>query len=113
MKQTLRKYEIIRKRKEIEQVLKKGNRVQTDNVILRFFPSLQKRIAFLVPKQIKTAVMRNLIKRRFREIYRRNKESFAEGFDYVIQARANASNKNFWELKEEILSLAKGIIAHA
>jgi len=113
MKQTLKKNEIIRKRKEIEQVLKKGNRVQTDNVILRFFPSPQKRVAFLVPRQIKTAVMRNLVRRRFREIYRLNKESFTEGYDYVIQARENAKNKNFWELKEDLLSLSKGITTHA
>jgi len=113
MKQTLTKNEIIRKRKEIEQVLKKGTRVQTDNVILRFLPSSRKRVAFLIPKQIKTAVMRNLIRRRFREIYRLNKESFAEGYDYIIQARENAKNKNFWELKEELLTLSKGITTHA
>jgi ribonuclease P protein component len=113
MKQTLRKYEIIQKRKEIEQVLKKGERVQTDNVILRFLPSSRKRIAFLVPKQIKTAVMRNLLRRRFREIYRRNKESFADGFDYILQARPNAPDQNFGALKEEIIALAKGITTHA
>ena len=109
MKNTLRKYEIIRKRKEIEQVLKKGKRVQTESVILRFLPAQTKRVAFLIHRNIKTAVMRNLIKRRFREIYRLNKEAFTDGFDYIIQARDNAVNKNYWELKEDLLSLAKEI----
>ena len=109
MRQTLRKYEIIRKRKEIEQVLKKGNRVQTDNLILHFLPASQKRVAFLVARQIKTAVMRNLLRRRLKEIYRRNKEVFADSFEYIVQARKEAATKNFWQLKEELLFLAKGI----
>lgn len=109
MKNSLRKYEIICKRKEIEQVLKKGTRVQTENVILRFLPAAKKRVAFLVPSKIKQAVMRNLIKRRLREIYRLNKAAFADGFEYVIQTRENAVHKNFWELKNELLNLIKGI----
>ena len=113
MRYTLRKYEIIRKRKEIEQVLKKGNRIQTDTVILRFLPASRKRVAFIVPKQIKTAVMRNLIRRRFREIYRLNKTIFADGFDYIIQAREDAANKNFNDLKDNLLNLAKEVTANA
>lgn len=109
MRQNLRKYEIIRKRKEIEQVLKKGKRVQTESVILRFLPAQDKRVAFLTHRNIKTAVMRNLIKRRFREIYRLHKEAFTDGFDYVIQAREKAMNMNYWELKEELLNLTKEI----
>jgi ribonuclease P protein component len=113
MRQTLRKYEIIRKRKEIERVLKHGKRFQTESVILRFLPAEKRRVAFLVPKQIKTAVMRNLIRRRFREIYRLNKESFLEGLEYIIQAREKAVNKNFWELREELLGLTKGVTVNA
>jgi ribonuclease P protein component len=113
MRQTLRKYEIIRKRKEIENLLKKGNRIQTENLILRFLPAGQKRVAFLVAKEIKTAVKRNLIRRRLKEIYRRNKETFTEGYEYIIQARPNAINKNYWQLQEELLSLAKGVATNA
>ena len=113
MRYTLSKYEIIRKRKEIEQVLKKGNRIQTDTVILRFLPAPEKRVAFLVPKQIKTAVMRNLIRRRFREIYRLNKTAFADGFEYIIQARENAVNINFTDLKDNLLNLARQVSANA
>ena len=113
MRYTLKKYEIIRKRKEIEQVLKKGNRIQTDTVILRFLPASRKRVAFLVPKQIKTAVMRNLIRRRFREIYRLNKTIFVDGFEYIIQSRENAVNMNFSDLKDNLLKLAKEVPAHA
>ncbi|MEO0113982.1 MAG: ribonuclease P protein component [candidate division WOR-3 bacterium] len=109
MRQTLKKYEIIRKRKEIEQVLKKGGHRQTENLTLRYLPANRKRVAFLVAKDIKTAVMRNLIRRRLREIYRRNKESFTEGFEYVIQAHPNAVGKTYWQLQEELLSLAKGV----
>lgn len=109
MKQTLSKHEIIRKRKEIERVLKQGLRIQTENVILRFSPAQKKRVAFLIPKLIKTAVMRNSIRRRLKEGYRLNQDYFREGFEYIFQARPNAQNKSFRELQEEMLTLAQGV----
>lgn len=109
MRETLRKYEIIRKRKEIERLLLQGNRIQSANVTIQFLPAIQRRVAFLVSKEIKTAVKRNLMRRRLKEIYRRNKAVFPVGLEYIIKAEKNAITQDFKQLKEELLSLAKTI----
>lgn len=74
-------------------------------------PRPTRRVAFLLNHRIKGAVIRNRLKRRLREIFRRNKEWFPSGFDYVIKAGANAAELNFHRLAEELHSLAERIKA--
>jgi ribonuclease P protein component len=73
-------------------------------------PANSVRIGLTVSKKIGTAVIRNLIKRRLREIYRSLEATklFQEGFDYVFIARTEIDKKEFSELKTETLkALAK------
>jgi len=46
-------------------------------------------------------VARNRLKRRLREIYRRNKEWFPAGYDCLVQPTAAAGKLSFAELLEE------------
>jgi ribonuclease P protein component len=60
-----------------------------------------RRVAFLLPRGVGNAVERNRLKRRLREIYRRNKDWFPNGCDCIIQPTVSAGRLSFAELLEE------------
>ncbi len=106
----LKRQEIIRRQRDIGVVMSAGKRVSSAFFTLLYkgrdetFPS--QRIAFLLNSKIKGAVVRNRLKRRLREIFRRNRRWFPLGYDYIIQVRTGAEKLKFDELKEEIKTLA-------
>jgi len=64
------------------------------------------RVAFLLPSRAGNAVERNRLKRRLREIYRRNKDWFPAGCDSLIQPTVAAARLSFVELLEETRQVA-------
>ncbi|MEO0019785.1 MAG: ribonuclease P protein component [candidate division WOR-3 bacterium] len=110
MRESLKREEIIRRRRDIGAVMSTGKRVDSEPFTLRYkereasFPS--RRVAFLLNGKIKGAVVRNRLKRRLREIFRRNKHWFPSGYDYIIQVRLGAEGLKFDGLKERLKTLA-------
>lgn len=79
----------------------------TDNPAPSDLPT--RRVAFLLPRGVGNAVARNRLKRRLREIYRRNKDWFPAGHDCIIQPTVSAGRVSFDELREQVRSAAKRI----
>jgi ribonuclease P protein component len=71
-----------------------------------------RRVAFLLPRGVGNAVVRNRLKRRLREIYRRNKNWFPPGYDYLIQPTVAAGKLSFVELLEETKQVAARTLPH-
>lgn len=65
------------------------------------------RVGITVSKKLGHAVVRNRVRRRFREVYRLNEEKFQPGWDIVVVARSRAVNAKFSQLTAAYLSLAK------
>lgn len=79
MDRSFKKSERLKSKERISQLFKAGTSQKQGFLLIRFSPNEQShfRIAFSVPKRkVPSAVKRNLIKRRLREVYRLHKADF-------------------------------------
>lgn len=119
MKRSLSKKEIIRKKKDINEVFKKGKTIRTSFLKLIYLPSTlgYDRIIIIPVKHYGRAVDRNLVRRRAKEIFRNycfrvssEEPSFDNVYDYVLVVQ-NEKTSSFSLLKanfEELLDKTKG-----
>jgi len=105
----------VRRRRDIARVKRSGAKTGTRHISLRCAPNSDpptdnlaashlpaRRVAFLLRRSTGNAVVRNRLKRRLREIYRRNKEWFPAGHDYIIQPSDSAGRLPFDALREQV-----------
>ncbi len=95
--------ERIKKRKDFKELFKNGKKRKGKNLILFYLPGENRRIGFILAHKIKGSVIRNKLKRRLREIYRKNKSNFKG--DYIILAYPGAERMDYQVLQKEILKL--------
>ncbi|MDI6740274.1 MAG: ribonuclease P protein component [Candidatus Edwardsbacteria bacterium] len=91
-RQTFAKKERLRASEEITRALKSGRRVSRDGLSLIFVRNADSvvRAGFIVKRKLGGAVIRNLMKRRMRESYRRLKAQVVPGADLIFSANAVA-----------------------
>ena len=65
------------------------------------------RVGLTVSKKLGCAVVRNRVRRRLREVYRRNESLFTPGWDIVVVARSRCVDAPFGKLQDAYLSLAE------
>lgn len=63
-------------------------------------------VGITVSKKLGGAVVRNRIRRRFREAYRLSEAQFSAGWDIVLVARTRSVSAEFSKLTQALLSLA-------
>ncbi len=86
MDEALRPQERLRKKKDFSYLYKKGKRFRGKNFILIYLSNElgYSRVAIVASKKLGNAVQRNKIKRKFRTLYRRNKELLTTPLDLII-----------------------------
>jgi ribonuclease P protein component len=97
--------ERLRKRIEFKRAEKnKVARLVTKHLVILAAPNNYTfaRIGITASKKIGGAVVRNRIKRLLREIYRRNKHLFPQGYDYILIAKSDIANITYHDLTQEI-----------
>jgi ribonuclease P protein component len=71
--------------------------------------SVTSRFGISVKKALGGAVVRNRVRRRIREILRRNKMEIPTGWDIVIHPRSSVARAEFALLEAELVRLLRGI----
>ena len=106
------KQDRIRAKRDFERVFRQGKKKQGRLVCLHYLYNKEDRtrVGITVSKKVdKRAVVRNLVKRRIREIFRRNRQSFPDCLDIVFRALPACAAAEYGELRDEIISLAADI----
>jgi ribonuclease P protein component len=65
------------------------------------------RAGFITSRRLGSAVVRNRVRRRLREIVRRHQHELRKGFWFVIVARHEAATASYCALEDEWLRLAR------
>ena len=99
----------IKKKKEWEKVVKKGERLSSRNLSVLRLKTEEKKTKFGIGIRsgIKGAVKRNRIKRLLREIVRKNKEKFSPGEKVILIYRSKEVGISYQELLNEFLKLVE------
>lgn len=96
----------LRKKSDIARCRDQGTKIYSKHflILARESSGEESRLAIAVTTKIeKRAVGRNLVKRRLREIFRQNRNSFIRPYDMVIVARRGVQDCSFDDYRREIL----------
>ena len=102
-RETFSRDDRLRKRREFEECYASGVRISGRflQVFLRA-RSGRPRLGISVPKRTGNAAVRNLLRRRVRELFRRQREIFGSAcLDLVVNVLPGASQASFADLSEE------------
>jgi ribonuclease P protein component len=108
----LPKKNLLKKKKDFDNIFKKGKTMAGKLVFLRFLKNNLEdvRVGFIVSSKIsKKAVIRNKIKRRLREIFKNNINNIKKKIDIIIIAKPEIVNKNYQDIKNDIEKLIQNI----
>jgi len=99
------------RRAEYEAVYRSGGRRSSSQFVVFYRPNggQPSRFGSSVKKQLGNAVVRNRIRRRIREILRRNSREISPGWDLVIHPRRSVARANFAQLEAELLRLLRSV----
>ena len=92
---------------EFRVVYDKGTKRVSRSLVLFVMPNglSHNRFGLTTPRKLGKAHDRNRIKRRIREILRTSRELIPAGFDVVVNPRRSANDREFGELRAELLTL--------
>jgi len=109
MKETFGPQERIRKKKDFDRLYKNGNRFRGKYLTLVFLDNTHafSRMGVVASRKVGGAVLRNRVKRRMRELYRRNKMLIGRPVDMVAIAKAEAGRASWPEFREDFLLALK------
>ncbi len=99
----------LHKKKEFEDVFRKGKRISGEGMVCYWFSDEQmgNKLGIVVSRKVGRSVKRNQIKRYIREFYRLNRLHFRESGALIVVARAGLSEWNHQQIDAELARLLK------
>jgi ribonuclease P protein component len=96
---------------DFEAVYRRGARLKSPQFVVFYCANggPSSRFGISLKKALGGAVVRNRIRRRIREILRRNSLEIASGWDLVMHPRRSVASANFAALQAELVGLLKSI----
>jgi ribonuclease P protein component len=106
MNERLTPPERIRKKSDFASLYREGGRFRGRYFTLVFLENElgRSRLAVVASRKVGSAVVRNRVKRRFRELFRRNKELLARPLDLIVIARPEAGEAAWTDLRDAYFS---------
>lgn len=106
MNESLTPVERIRRKSDFAVLYRRGQRFRGRFFTLVFLRNDlgHSRLAVVASRKVGSAVVRNRVKRRFRELFRRDKGLLREPLDLAVIARPEAGGADWADLREAYLS---------
>ncbi|OPY58844.1 MAG: Ribonuclease P protein component [Pelotomaculum sp. PtaU1.Bin035] len=100
---------VLKKNKDYKRVYSFGKSLANRHLVLFFLANNLGicRFGFTASKKVGNAVIRNRIRRLFKEACRINLKRFPAGFDFVLLARRNIVGQKYQAVEESLLKLLK------
>ncbi|RKX70062.1 ribonuclease P protein component [candidate division WOR-3 bacterium] len=98
----------LKRQREFIQVYRKGKVCRIDPLTVHALPASDLKVAFVVPKSVGKAVVRNRLKRRLSEAVRLNQDLF-QNHHLIFRIEKDALPEKFSQLEELIRKVARGI----
>ncbi len=99
----------LKKNWEFKRVYRHGRTVVSKNIVLYYCPNQKEynRIGFSISKKVGKSVVRNKIKRIYREAFCKIEEQLKKGYDFILIARKPAVDVSFHEACKELFNLCR------
>lgn len=99
----------LKKSWEFRRVYRYGRTVVSRNIVLYYCPNRLgiNRIGFSISKKVGKSVIRNRIRRVYREAFIKMEDKLVKGYDFIIVARKPAVSSTFIGACEELLKLCR------
>lgn len=99
----------LRNRREFLRVQNGGAKVSADRLLALALETggPTTRVGFTVSSKVGNAVVRNRVRRRLRELYRKRRDALPRGLDLVIIAKSSAAEADFAELGRDFDELSR------
>lgn len=102
----MKKIEIIKSSREYTEIINLNNAKRSKYFSIYFRKNNRdNRYGISIPKKTGTAVVRNKIKRRIKNIIDSNKKRVQNGYDYVIIVKKGILELTYQEIEAELLKL--------
>lgn len=101
------------RRADYDRVYRDGKRRTSRNFVVfyRAMAAAESRIGISIKRALGTAVARNRMRRRIREIFRIHRQEIPAGWDIVVHPRSAVATAEFSALSAELVSLLKQALA--
>lgn len=99
----------LKKNWDFKRVYRYGRTVVSRNIVLYYCPNslTYNRIGFSISKKVGKSVVRNKIKRTYREAFLKVEENLCKGYDFILIARKPAADISFQEACKELHNLCR------
>lgn len=99
----------LKKNWDFKRVYRYGRTVVSRNIVLYYCPNGMEfnRIGFSISKKVGKSVVRNKIKRIYREAFFKLEERLCKGYDFILIARKPAVDVSFQEAFKELYNLCR------
>lgn len=105
----MKRYEMVKSHEEFNKIIKEGLKIKGKYIIVFYTKKdyVKPNFGIAVGKKLGNAVVRNKLKRQYRNIIDNNKLLFKNYHNYIIMIKREAISASFSELEQDLINTLK------